>query len=74
MHEYSKKVIVARPNKYSGKIDILMAYHHKAEADGQTYGRLGQGGITYKDHWSLPAIVPHEDITHWMPLPEIPTI
>lgn len=74
--EYEKNVIVCRPNKYSGKNDILIAKLHPASEHGTEYGRgNGMGGgyeSTYDDYWSLPAIVLYDTITHWMPLPKDP--
>lgn len=72
--EYGQSVLVCRPNKYSGKTDILIAKYHKAKEEGTEYGSgNGIGGgycRTFKDYWSLPAIVTLNSITFWMPLPE----
>ena len=72
--EYGQSVLVCRPNKYSGKTDILIAKYHKAKEEGTEYGSgNGMGGgycRTFKDYWSLPAIVVLNSITFWMPLPE----
>lgn len=70
--EYEQSVLVKRPNRYSGKTDILMAILHKAKEEGTEYGGgYGMGCVyqkTFKDYWSLPAIVLLETITHWRPI------
>lgn len=66
------KVIVARPNRYSGKTDILMAYLHDSGERGRSCGRLGEDEWLYGKYWSLPAVVRFETITHWCPLPSPP--
>ena len=73
--KYNANVLVCRPNEYSGNTDILIAKLRKAnEMIGTEYGRGdGMGGgyrKTYKDYWSLPAILLLDTITHWMPLPK----
>ncbi len=70
--ELEVDVLVQRPNKYSGKVDTLIAWLHVAKPEGQQYGRLGEGGITYKPYWVLPAVALLNTITHWRPLPSPP--
>ncbi len=68
--ELETKVIVLRPNEYSKKNDVLMAYLHDSGKTGRSHGRLGESKWLYGFYWSLPAIVEFNTITHWMPLPE----
>jgi hypothetical protein len=72
---YSEEVLVCRPNKYSGKTDILTALYHQAKPEGQEYGRgnsMGGYQKTYKPYWSVPAILLEDSVTYWMPLPKPP--
>lgn len=72
---YSKEVLLCRPNKYSGKVDVLQGYLHKAKTEGQEYGSgNGIGGYpkTYEQYWSVPAIQLLSTVTYWMPKPEPP--
>jgi hypothetical protein len=69
---YSERVLVCRPNRFSGQIDVLIAIFHKAKPEGQEYGMgdgLGNYPKTYNCYWSVPAIQLLKDITYWMPLP-----
>jgi len=66
--KYGVAVLVKRPNKYSGNVDILLSRLHQAEKEGQEYGRgdgIGNYPKTFKDYWSLPSIALLGDITHW---------
>ena len=66
--KYGVAVLVKRPNKYSGNVDILLARLHQAKKEGQEYGRgdgMGSYPKTFKDYWSLPSIALLSDITHW---------
>lgn len=71
--ELETKVIVARPNQYSDKTDILMAYLHDSGEAGRSCGRLGDCDWLYGKYWSLPAVVKLNTITHWQPLPQLPS-
>lgn len=64
--------IVARPNKYSGKVDVLMGYLHDSGEKGRSYGHMYDSKWLYGYYWSFPAVAPLEAVTHWMPLPEPP--
>ncbi len=71
--EYNKKVLVCRPNQYSGNIDILIATLHQKVEQGRSYGMSDMRGSyknTYNDYWSFPSIQLLNHITYWMPLPE----
>ncbi len=72
--DFEIDVLVQRPNKYSGKVDILIAYLQEPNPIGQRYGRLGapDSGITFDAYWVLPAISLLKNITHWRPLPKPP--
>lgn len=66
--KYGVDVLVKRPNKYSGNVDILLSRLHQAKKEGQEYGRgdgIGSYPKTFKDYWSLPSIALLGDITHW---------
>lgn len=70
--ELETRVIVARPNEFSGKVDILMAYLHDSGETGRSCGKQYNQDWLYGKYWSLPAVIKLEEITHWMPLPEPP--
>jgi hypothetical protein len=70
--ELETKVIVIRPNKYSGKNDVLMAYLHDSGEQGRSCGKMFEFDWLYGKYWSLPAVVKLNAITHWMPLPKEP--
>jgi hypothetical protein len=70
--ELETRVIVARPNQYSKKTDILLAYLHDSGEIGRSCGRQFEPDWLYGKFWSLPAVVKLETITHWMPLPSPP--
>lgn len=66
--KYGVDVLVKRPNKYSGNVDILLSRLHKSQKEGREYGRgdgMGNYPKTFKDYWSLPSIALLGDITHW---------
>lgn len=64
-----QQVIVARPNKYSTRIDFLIATFHEKVPGGKTYGKSYAPRITYDDYWSLPAIVVLQDCPYWAEIP-----
>lgn len=66
------KVIVARPNRYSGKVDVLTAYLLHSGEERVACGRAGSFQYLTGHYWVLPAIVPFDNITHWMALPPPP--
>jgi len=74
MPPYGVEVVCARPNKYSGKVDVIHGYLHKAEECGRTYGSLSDfpRRVTHGDYWSFPAVAPLSAVTHWQHKPSPP--
>lgn len=66
---YEKPVLVKRYNQFSNKTDILIGHLHKAEVSGRSYGKLGLGGLTYDDYWSLPSVQLLDHVSEWMFIP-----
>lgn len=68
------KCIVARPNEFSKKVDVLIAYLHDSGEVGRSWGTLYNRKWLNGYYWSLPAVCPLDHITHWMLLPEPPSL
>lgn len=70
--EVGQTVIVARPNEYSGNVDVLKATLYDSGESGTAYGKIYDLKWLYGKFWALPATTPLDNISHWMPLPEPP--
>jgi hypothetical protein len=70
---YGKEVLLIRPNKTTGRNDVIMGRLEQAKPEGVAYGKMGDEfpRLTYDDYWVCPGrgIYRFDVITFWKEKP-----